>query len=349
MMEALYVLEPGCYIRKDGDSLRVVKGSVTVKRIPAQGLRRLMLVGYVSLSGAVLDFLIRRRIETVFITPTGRYRARLLLNEHRHVALRKAQYLQLSRKEDALRAARSIVRAKAANMHRLLLLRARQHDDNEIRVAAARLKTALAGIDRAGDMESLRGHEGLSTRIYYQVFGHLIRNDAFSFNGRNRRPPLDPVNALLSFVYTLLTNEVLSAINVCGLDPYMGSLHEISYGRPSLACDLVEEYRAFLGDRLVLALINRRMIGVHDFIYRQPVPKTFVDETEMKQKRPVEMKPAVCRTFIASYEEMMARKITDPHSGQQTAYRFLILNQVRRFAESLENPAAPYIPFEWKG
>jgi CRISPR-associated protein Cas1 len=308
-----------------------------------------MLVGWISLSGAVLDFLIRRRVETVFVTPTGRFRARLLLDEHRHVELRRAQYLQLSRPEIALAAARAIVRAKAANMYQLLMSRARILADPEVRVAAARLKVAVAGVDKAADMPSLRGHEGLATRIYYQVFGRLIRNEDFSFSGRNRRPPRDPVNALLSFVYTLLTNEVLSAVKVCGLDPYMGSLHEISYGRPSLACDLVEEYRAVLGDRLVLGLINRRMIGSGDFIRRKNAPKSFADEAEMKKKRPVEMKPAVCRTFIASYEEMMARKLTDPQSGSKTTWRLFILSQVRRFGDSLMDLQTPYQPLAWKG
>lgn len=347
-MEALYVLEPGCYLRRDGNSLRVIKGGATVRRIPAEGLKRLMLVGWVSLSGAVMDFLIRRRVETVFVTPTGRFRARLLIDEHRHVALRRAQYLQLSRPEAALEAARAIVRAKAGNMYQLLLRRARTLGDPQVKVAAARLKGAMHGVEKAADMQSLRGHEGLATRIYYEVFGRLIRNKAFSFAGRNRRPPRDPVNALLSFVYTLLTNEVLSAIKICGLDPYMGALHEISYGRPSLACDLVEEYRAVLGDRLVLGLINRRVIGLDDFVRREKVPKTFADEDEMRKKRPIEMKPAVCRTFIAAYEEMIVRELKDPTSGQQTTWRNFIRSQARRFGDSLLEETK-YRPLAWKG
>jgi len=185
----------------------------------------------------------------------------------------------------------------------------------------------------------VRGIEGAGTRIYFNMFNHLIRNDKFDFRGRNRRPPLDPVNALLSFVYTLLTNEVLSAISICGMDPYMGSLHEISYGRPSLACDLVEEYRAPLGDRLVLSLLNRKMVNPDDFVYRSPRKLTFADEQEMKKNRPVEMKPYLFKAFLSSYEAMMTGR---------NSYRTIIRKQVRGFADYLKNPEEMrYQPFSW--
>ena len=192
----------------------------------------------------------------------------------------------------------------------------------------------------------------------------LIRNPDFTFNGRNRRPPRDPVNALLSFVYTLLTNEVQSAITAGGLDPYLGALHEIDYGRPSLACDLVEEYRAFLGDRMVLGLINRKTISPDDFVYRKNPPAEYADEAEMKARRPVEMKarrpvemkarrpvemkPGTCRAFIAAYEAQMAQTVTYPPLEKTITYRWLIMNQVRRFGEFLENPDTAYQPFVWE-
>lgn len=346
-METAYILETGAYLRREGALLKVVKDGSTFDEIPADGLKRLILVGYVSLSGAVLDFLIQRRIETVFITPTGRYRARLAIDEHRHVALRTAQYLKLSNESFALKTAQSIVSAKIENMYRLMLLRGRQYQDDKLRQAAAKLTVLKANAFRAGNMDILRGFEGAAARIYYGAFKRFVRNEAFVFNGRNKRPPRDPVNAMLSFVYTLLTNEVLSAIKTAGLDPYLGSLHEISYGRPSLACDLVEEYRCFLGDRLVLGLINRKTVSPDDFIFRKGVPAEFTDEEEMKQNRPVEMKPAIGRAFIAAYEQMMARRVFYGPLNKDVAYRWLILNQVRRFAEYLEKPEQPYQPFLW--
>lgn len=348
-MESVYIIEPGAYIRKDGNSLKIVKDKSVVEEIPADNLKRMMLVGYVALSGGVLDYLIQNRIETVFITPTGRFRARIAIDEHRHVALRKAQYIHLSEPVAALACAKQIVRGKTENMYRFLLQRARKYNSDDIRIPAARLKALIGGLHTATNLQMLRGMEGMATRTYFEAFPHLIQNKAFSFSGRNRRPPLDPVNALLSFVYMMLTNEVLSAIKAQGLDPYMGTLHEIAYGRPSLACDLVEEYRCFLGDRLVLGLINKKMIRPDDFVYRQNAPKTYADESEMKTRRPVEMKPGIARALISSYEQMMKRSIRYAHLDKTITYRWLIMNQVRRFQAYLENPDMPYKPFVWEG
>jgi CRISPR-associated protein Cas1 len=331
-MESIYILEPGSYLRREGMALKVFKDGEVVDNIPADGLKRLMLIGRVSLSGAVLDFLIQNRVETVFITPTGRFRARLVPDEHKHVALRKAQYLRLSEAQVALRTASIIVRGKAANMGRMLLLRGRDYGIGELRVAAARMHPMAQTAERAKNLEVLRGVEGAGARIYFSAFPHLIRNPQFTFNGRNKRPPLDPLNALMSFAYTLLTNEVLSAVKAVGLDPYLGALHEESYGRPSLACDLV----------------NRRLIGPDDFVYRTAPPAEFSDEEEMRQKRPVEMKPAVCRAFIAAYEEMMQRSIHYPPLGKKVTYRWLIMSQVRMFGACIEDPGREYAPFLWE-
>ncbi len=348
-MESIYVIEPGCYLRREGASIKILKERQLIERIPAQGLKKLMLIGYVSLTGGVMDFLIRNRVETVFLTPTGRYRARLAIDEHRHVELRRLQYLQLSDSHFSSKTAEIIVAGKLENMRRFLLIRAGQYRDDRLRTAVARLKPIQPISEKEpGDLERIRGLEGAATRIYFSAFKNLIKNPEFKFQTRNRRPPLDPVNALLSFVYTLLTNEVLSAIKAAGLDPFMGALHEIAYGRPSLACDLVEEYRSFLGDRLVLGIINRKMITPNDFVYRKTVPDNFIDEEEMKRKRPVEMKPEIMRTLIATYEEMMNRRIYYPPDDQKTGYRRLIHRQVAAFGKYLKDPDNMYKPFKWE-
>jgi CRISP-associated protein Cas1 len=348
-MEAIYVLEQGSYLRRSGNSLCVFKGKQRIDEVPAEGLKRLILVGRLNLTGAVLDFLIQRRVETVFMTPTGRFRARLGIDEHRHVALRQAQYKHLGDPDGSLDTARRIVAGKATNMYQMLLLRGRQYADEDLRTAAAGLKPLIARVEAADTIDRVRGLEGAVARGYFQVFGRLIRNPDFQFNGRNRRPPRDPVNALLSFVYTLLTNEVLSAVNATGLDPYMGALHEVSYGRPSLACDLVEEYRVFLGDRLVLGMINRRAISPDDFIYRDSSQNTFRDDEEMRARRPVEMKPGVASAFISAYETMMNRRISWGESGRRITYRNLLLQQARAFGDALLAPQKTYAPFCWRG
>ena len=339
-MESIYITEPGAYIRRQGDSLRIYKSNELVREIPAAGLKRLVLAGYLSLSGSVLDFLIKNRIETVFITPTGRFRARLILDEHRHVELRQAQYIGLSNPEFKNNTARIIVCGKITNSLKLMMRKNRERPGNTLKPVAAQLKALLEKAETASDIALLNGIEGAAARCYFAGFPHLITNERFEFHGRNRRPPKDPVNAMLSFIYTLLTNEVLSAINTVGLDPYLGALHEIVYGRPSLACDLVEEYRSLLGDRFVLNLINRRMVTPDDFVCQQ-VKK---DGSDDPKALPVLMKPMISRTFILAYEELMNRRIHYPPMQQHLTYRGIIGRQVRNFAEYLQHPENPYVP-----
>ena len=334
-METMYVVEQGAFLKKNGTSLDIVKKGTLLESLPAKDLEKLILTGNISLSGPVMDFLIRNRVETVFLTPTGRFRARLMIDEHKHVALRKAQYIKLEEPAFKLTAMKGIVAGKLSNMAWFLARRGRDYKEPRISAAAAGVKALSATLDRADTPDAVRGVEGAGARIYFSVFNLLIRNKDFHFPNRNRRPPKDPVNALLSFVYTLLTNEVISAIKSCGLDPYMGSLHEIAYGRPSLACDLVEEYRCLIGDRFVLNLLNRKMVRPDDFHYRDVPVKTYADENEMARLRPVEMKPRLYKTFIISYEELM----------RGTAlFRRTIHTQVRSFADYLLGTRAAYKP-----
>ena len=334
-METLYVVEQGAYIRKRGNSLDIVKKDQVLNSLPAKGLEKLVLTGYVSLSGPVMDFLIKKRVETVFLTPTGRFRARLMIDEHKHVALRKAQYLKLDDPVFKLSVMKVIVAGKLQNMTMFLARRGRDYKEGRLGSAAAGIKALKSSLEKARTPDEVRGFEGAGARIYFSVFRLLIRNEKFFFKNRNRRPPKDPVNALLSFIYTLLTNEVISAIKTCGLDPYMGTLHEIAYGRPSLACDLVEEYRCLIGDRFVLNLLNRKMIRPEDFLFREHKIETYADEKEMAAKRAVEMKPHLYRTFISSYEELMRGT---------SSFRRIIRTQVRAFADGLLDTGKVYKP-----
>ncbi len=334
-MESIYVVEQGAYVQKNGDSLNIVKKGHLLNTFPAKGLDKLVLTGNVSLSGPVMDFLIQNRVETVFLTAAGRFRARLMIDEHKHVALRKAQYIKLGDPPFKLAVMKTIVRGKLDGMAGFLGTRGKNYREDKLKSAAAALKSLCTAMARADSPDAVRGFEGAGTRIYFSVFNRLLRNDRFHFPNRNRRPPKDPVNALLSFIYTLLTNEVISAIKSCGLDPYMGTLHEISYGRPSLACDLVEEYRCPVGDRFVLSLLNRKMIRPEDFHYRRKAQDAYTDEREMARQRPVEMKPHLYRTFVSAYEELMR----GPGS-----IRGNIQSQVRSFGDHILNPETPYRP-----
>lgn len=334
-MDALYVLEPGCYLRREGDCLKIMRDHTVLDTIPARGLKHLALAGRASLSGSVLDFLIKHRIDTVFLTPTGRFRARLLLDEPGHVALRQSQYLRLNDPDFRLDLARRIVHGKLENQARMLMRRGLDQSLEQMRSVAVQLRALQKRLGVAGDPDEVRGIEGYGARLYYGVFCLFIRNREFTFTGRNRRPPRDPVNALLSFVYTLFTNEVLNSIRLTGLDPYLGALHEVAHGRPSLACDLVEEWRVF-AERLVLSLINRRAIRSGDFIHAADHDNTL----------PVRMKPAAARALIKAYYRLLDQSLHYPHSGEKTAIRWIIRQQCRRVAESLAPEGKGYQPFQ---
>ncbi len=322
-MEAIYILEPGTYLRLSGETLRIMREKEVVKEIPVAGLERLTLLGRATMSGAVLDFLIEKGVDTVFLTQTGRFRARLLLDGKGHVKLRQLQYKRLFDEDFRLKTARLIVAKKIENQMAFLLKRSYKQGEESVRVMCLRINAMSKRLALADDIEAVRGIEGGASRIFYDAYGLLIKNSAFEFNGRNKHPPLDPVNALLSFVYTLFTNEVLSAIQASGLDPYLGALHEPLHGRPSLACDLVEEWRG-LAESFVLTLINRKAVSVDDFI------KTG------KKERPIEMTPSLLKTLVHAHEKKMNTSIKKGASSLKL--RWAIHERVRDFKRYLENP-----------
>lgn len=346
-MERFYVLESNTQLRKSGQHLLLMKGSEKLAEIPLEGLQQLTLLGYASLTGAVLDTLIRHRVETVLLSPQGRFRGRLLVDEHKHVQRRQAQYVRLSDKAFALHTARAVVKGKLQNTARFLAMRGAQHKDQDLVDTAARLKAYIHMAAEAKSLDSLRGIEGQGARLYFKVFHRLIKAADFTFTGRSRRPPLDPMNALLSFMYTLLTLEVLTAIKIVGLDPYLGALHDIEYGRPSLACDLVEEWRPFMADRFVLSLVNKQIVRADDFIHRSVPHTDAVDEEDLKGKRPVEMKPKISRAFIQAYEKWMTSQKVSPEKGYTTDYRGMIRYQAQLFCKYLLGEKDVYQPFLW--
>jgi CRISPR-associated protein Cas1 len=188
--------------------------------------------------------------------------------------------------------------------------------------------------ERTQEMETLdqvRGCEGRAAAIYFGVFGNLLKNPDFNFTDRNRRPPLDPVNVLLSLGYTLLANAVETAVQVVGLDPYLGALHEVAYGRPSLVCDLMEEYRSVIVDPMVVASVNRRSFTLEDF--------------ESGDGEPVRFKRAAMRWFLDLFERRVRGTILYPPRGQRVTYRQVIEEQVRLVARYFLGTEPSYAPF----
>jgi CRISPR-associated protein Cas1 len=285
LLNTLYVTLQGAYLSREGETVTVRHEDQIKLRIPIRTLHGIVCFGQVSSSSFLMGLCSEFGVGISFLTEYGRFLARVQGPISGNVLLRKQQYQASERPESILAIARAVVTAKVANCRTVLLRAAREREPSSAREllerATVRLGVILDEVQKADNADSVRGHEGDAARTYFSVFDHLIvaSKDEFSFSGRSRRPPLDKVNALLSFLYTLLTHDVASALECSGLDPAVGFLHRDRPGRPSLALDLVEELRPVLADRLALSLINRRQISGSGFTTTESGGVTMDDAT----------------------------------------------------------------------
>ncbi len=345
-MENVYVVRQGTQLHKDGYRLVAKQGSGVVDEVPVQDLEQLIVVGNVMLTPPVMDYLIQSRVDTVFLSVSGRFRGRLLTQYAKNVDLRRRQYLLLNKPDAALEIARNIVSAKIGNQRIFLLRHNRKLKCDAVAAALAQMRILAEDALQAGSVDRLMGYEGVASRSYFSVFDRLLKRDDFVFRGRNRRPPRDPVNALLSFGYTMLANAVETAVNIVGLDPYLGAFHSMEYGRPSLVCDLMEEYRSFFVDALVTTLLNKKIINPDDFDYRdQATPPG--DEAVSADALPVSMKRETMKGFVRIFEQKMNTRVMYEPTGENLTYRQIILNQVRHYARVMLEKDKHYKPFTW--
>lgn len=269
LLNTLYVTTPEAYLSKDGMNVVVSVDKEELFRIPIVNIEGIVTFGYMGASPGLMKLCVDNGVSLVFMSPQGRFIGRIQGKVKGNVLLRKKQYHLSEDKEQALHVSRLFIAGKIYNCRNVLRRFIRDNGTQiEVEHAAKSLDFYKQNALKAEDIDLLRGIEGRAANVYFSVFNHLIINQKndFVFDGRNRRPPKDEVNAMLSFVYTLLTNEVASALESVGLDPYVGFMHTLRPGRMSLALDMVEELRAYLGDRLVLSMINRRQIDKRDFI-----------------------------------------------------------------------------------
>ncbi|MCC6007124.1 MAG: type I-C CRISPR-associated endonuclease Cas1 [Rhodobacteraceae bacterium] len=270
LLNTLYVTSEGAYLRKDGETIAVEIDGTTRARAPAHLLGQIVCFGQVAVSPALMGFAAAAGITISFLGYSGKLLARVEGPQTGNVLLRRAQH-EATKETAALPVARSVVAAKIANQRAVLRRHLRDYPDApgaaQIDACQRRLSDAARHALTALDLDTLRGQEGEAGHAYWSAFAHLIRSadPAFAFNGRNRRPPRDAVNAVLSFLYMLVSLDARAACESHGLDPQLGFLHRDRPGRMSLALDLMEELRAPLADRVCLSLINRRQLAASDF------------------------------------------------------------------------------------
>ena len=263
LLNTLYVTSENSYLALDGENVVVFENKTELGRVPLHNLEEIVSFGYRGTSPALMGACVDRNISLCYLTPQGKFLARISGEIKGNVILRQQQYTSSRDESISLGIAKNCILGKVYNARWVLERAVRDHsmqiDVDQVRAASSFLKNSLELIQNSQSKDQLRGYEGEAANIYFGVFNQLIlqQKKDFVFKGRNKRPPLDPVNALLSFVYTLLTNTITSALESVGLDPYVGYLHTDRPGRASLSLDLIEELRAVLADRFVLTVINR--------------------------------------------------------------------------------------------
>ncbi len=337
LLNTLFVQAQKSYIRLDHETLKLEVEREVKLQTPLQHVGGMVLFGNVSVS----PFLLHRFAEdgrgVVWMTRSGRFKCRLSGPTTGNVLLRKAQFEAQGDAQRASDIARSIVAGKIRNSRTVMQRAAREtetpDDKSALEDACTLLAAALRATGRARSLEEVRGFEGRAGRVYFDNFGRMVRTDRehFSFNGRNRRPPRDRVNALLSFVYALVRGDCASACEGVGLDPQFGYLHALRSGRASLALDLMEEMRPALADRLVLTLVNRAQIGVKDF-----------DE---HTGGAVTLNESGRKAVIFAYQKRKQKEVEHPVLGRQVPLGLVPHIQARLLARHLRGDSEAYLPF----
>ena len=341
LLNTLYVTTQGAYLCHEGEAVLVRVEQETRLRVPIHGLGGIVCFGQVSCSPPLLGLCGERGVSVAFLSERGNFLARVQGPISGNVLLRREQYRRSDDPAGAAAIARHVVFGKLANCRTVLQRALRDHADKgpteALKFGVLRLGNILEDVQRADvTVDRLRGIEGDAAKTYFEAFDDMItaQKDAFFFRGRSRRPPLDNLNALLSFLYTLLAHDVVSALETVGLDPQVGFLHAERPGRPSLALDLMEEFRPFLADRLALSLINLRQVQANGFKPTESGAVWMTDETR--------------KEVLVAYQKRKQEEIQHPFIEETVAVGLLPHVQAMLLARHLRKDLDGYPPFIWK-
>lgn len=354
-MSTLYVTEPGARIEKEYHQLLVTKDDEVLARMPLSRVSHVVLVGNVGATTPALLALLQAGVGLSLVSTGGELRGRLLPATGGNAPLRRAQHVAAADAGFCTAFARAVTCGKLRN-HRTLLLRLRRRgvvvDDSlapSFTQPLARVEAALGQAEQATSLDTLRGLEGSGARAYFAVLRQALHGElAVSFAKRARRPPPDPINALLSLGYTLLGEAMMTALEVVGLDPYVGFFHGDKYNQPSLALDLIEEFRTPIVDSLVLTLVNKRMLGPADF---EQVDR---DEPADAPRAARHAQPAIhltrngLRVFFREFADRLETEASHPVAGRRLSYRKIFEVQARLAAKTITGEVPAYQPFVWR-
>ncbi len=338
-LNTLYITSDDAYVSKERETFVVEVDHEKVFQAPIHSIENIVCFGFKALTPALMAFCAENNVGVSYLSEYGKFLARVSGPQQGNVLLRRAQYAIADNEPQCLAIARPIIAAKVANYRSLLLRHQRNHPDEcaeNVISAATSMGNRLPEIERSQSLNELRGHEGECATIYFSVLSELIteQREDFQFTQRSKRPPLDPANALLSFLYAILANDVRSAAETTGLDPQVGFLHQMRSGRPSLALDLMEEFRAYLGDRIMLNLINLKQVAKKDF--------------EIREGGEVRMSDEARKTLLTAYQKRKQEEITHPFLGEKMTIGLLPHIQAQLLARYIRGDIKDYPPFYMK-
>ena len=339
-LNTLYVTTQGAYLSKEGETVMVSVEGEKKLQLPIHTIGGIVCFGRVMCSPFLLGFCAENNVGMSFLTENGRFLARVHGPVSGNVLLRREQYRRADDPNFSAQMARYILIGKITNSRAVLQRALRDHGDKiskpEVEAAVTLLGSGMKRLESVDLLDTLRGIEGEMARCYFSVFDHLITNqkEYFSFNGRNRRPPLDNVNCLLSFIYTLLLHDIRSALEGVGLDPAVGFLHRDRPGRPGLALDIMEEFRPFIADRLVLSLINLGQVNTKGFSKSETGAVTMSDQAR--------------KEVIVTYQKRKQDEIQHPFLGEKVAVGILFHVQALLLSRFFRGDLDGYPPFAWR-
>lgn len=340
LLNTLYVTSENSYLGLDGETIVIYEEKKEIGRLPLHNLEGIVSFGYRGTSPALMGACAERNISLCYVSPQGKFLARVTGKTRGNVLLREQQYASCKNDIIGLNIAKNCITGKVYNARWILERAVRDHgmqiDAERVKKASMQMKTSLELIRNAESLDQLRGYEGEAASIYFGVFDELIlqQKKDFYFHGRNKRPPMDPVNAMLSFVYTLLTNQIASALETIGLDPYVGCLHTDRPGRASLALDLIEEFRAVYADRFVLSLINKKIVNAKDFTKKENGAVLMSDDLRKK--------------LLIEWQNKKKEVITHPFLKEKVEWGMVPYVQAMLLARYLRGDLEGYPVFLWK-
>lgn len=340
LLNTLYVTTPDVYLSLDGENIVLLQEQSELGRIPLHNLEGIVCFGYRGVSPALMGACAEKGIGLCFLTRNGRFLARITGPVSGNVLLRETQYFRAADETQSLTIAKSFLMGKIYNGRWCLERVKRDHpmriNQEKIDNAIGQMCKSLTSLEDAGTRSELMGIEGIAAKAYFGEFSQLIlRNeDVFVFDGRTRRPPLDPVNAMLSFAYTLLGNEIKSALETVGLDPAVGYLHTVRPGRASLALDLLEELRAPLADRFVVTQINLGIFTGKDFLKKENGAIFMTDDGR--------------KLFLSAWQKRKQETIVHPYLKEKIQWGMVAYAQAMLLSRYLRGDLDAYPPFLWK-